>query len=182
MKIREMLYLLMSKVKFILESLANMYVLAGLTLYMAEGENTVITTIGTSTYVGNKVNPPFLVFDSYGGLELDEINEWVINNSGRTRTFAFDGIAFISLPSTPNMAIHYALFKNGSVIQEQTISFAKLMGSDGVATLGVDSAVTLNDGDYVEVYCKTDKLDGSFTTTNIQIRFIEIPSLGVPVS
>lgn len=182
MNIRETLYIILGKLKFIFESLANMYVLAGITLYMAEGENTEITTTGTSTYVDNKVNPPLFTFDSYGGLELDEINKWIINNSGRTRTFAFDGIAFISLASTPNMAVHYALFKNGSIMQEQTISFAKLMGSDGVATLGVDSSVTLNDGDYVEVYCKTDKLDGSFTTTNIQLRFIEIPSLGIPVS
>lgn len=182
MNIREMIFILFSKIRIIKETLANMYVLAGLTCYMIDGTDTIITTTGTNTYVDNKVDLPFTVFDSYGGLELDEINKRIVNNSGRTRTFAFDGISTISLPSTPNMFVWYALFKNGSVKQDQTISFGKLIGVDGAALLGVDSSVTLNDGDYVEIFCKTDKLDGSFTAAHTQIRFIEIPSLGVPVA
>ncbi len=145
--------------------------------YQLDADDKVITTTGTDTYVGNKVDPVMVVNCEAGGIILDLVNGWVINNSGKTKRFQFDAVASISIPSTNNTTIHFAIFKNGTELQGQTVSFAKLESLTGATVLNAASSILLDDGDYVEVYCKTNKPNASFTVSHIQLRFVECARL-----
>lgn len=174
MRIKDMFWLILGKVAALLNKFLNYT--SGI-YYQADGDDKIIYTTGIDTYVGNKVDIPLTVWAEVGGIKLDPINKWIINNSGIAKRMLFDGVSSLTDPSAPNMLVHFAIFINGNEIQDQTQSFTKLESLTGANTLNAATGVDLDPGDYMEVYCKTNKLDGSFTNAHIQLRFIECPRL-----
>ena len=180
MSIRVLLNLLLLRVKAAMAVVTKFANFATIAVYQADADTTIITTVGTDTYVNNKVDIPLTLYGGAGGIELDVVNKWIINNSGMAKKLIFDAVATVSSPSANNTTIHFAIFVNGTEIQDQTVSFAKLESLTGATVLNAASMVDLDDGDYIEVYCKTNKTDASFTADHIQLRFVECSRLECP--
>jgi len=142
--------------------------------YQAESDTYLMETTGTNTYTGNKVNATLTEFDCIGSLSIDTENNRIVH-TGATKKYTFDAVASVSNPSANNTTIRFALFKNGATLQDQTQSFAKIETQTGAATLNAASAVYMADGDYVEIFTKTDKTDASFTCDHMQLKLLECP-------
>lgn len=170
MNYKKLIYILLGRVRNL--EIINEE-LSGITLYQKTVDGKVITTTGINTYINNKMDPTLTIDKEVGGLELDEITGRIVNNSGKSKRFLFDAVATVANPSAPNMKVYFTLYKNGTENQEQTTSYTKLESTTGAATLNAATEIVLDNSEYVEVFCMTDKTDGSFTLEHMQLRLIE---------
>lgn len=142
------------------------------TVYQKAADSKRIITVGTDTYDGNKVDPVLTLNKEYGGLELDAVNGRLVNGSDTIKKCLFDAVATVSNPAANNTKIWFSLFKNDTEILEQTTSYIKLETQTGAGTLNAATEIDLEPGEYIEVFCKTDKLNGEFDVEHIQLRLI----------
>lgn len=141
-------------------------------VYQKTADGITVTTVGTNTYVNNKVNVPLTEFEAEGSLSVDTENGWILH-TGATKKYNFNAVATASDPGDNNTKIYFVIFKNGTTEQDQTTSFLKIETQTGAGTLNAASAIIMNDGDYIEIYTKTDKLNGSFKIDNTQLQLTE---------
>lgn len=175
MKLKDVLKGLAGRVSAVFNKFNNY---ASFLAYQSEANSALIQTIGINTYANNKVGPVLNIVGEFGGVEFDAVDKWIVNNSGVTKKMLFDAVATVSDPGDNNTRIHFAIFKNsGATPEEQTVSFTKLESTTGASVLNAASAITMEPGDYIEVFCKTDKNNGSFYVDHMQLRLIECPRL-----
>lgn len=142
--------------------------------YQSDGNDYEMITTGINTFTGNKVEVNLFIDRVAGGLTIDGVNKRIVH-SGKPIYYAFNATATVRDPSAPDMEVRFVLIKNGTTQINPSLSFTQIESLSGAASLDASSGVYMEDGDYVEVYCKTDKLNGEFWVNNMQLQFIEVP-------
>lgn len=144
------------------------------TFYQKETDPHEMITVGTNTFTNNKVGLILTQSTVQGGVSLNEV-EGRIEHSGRDTNYLFNATATIRDPSTPNMIIYFILVKNGTIFIEPSMSYGRLEASGSAMSLDAASNVFMSDGDYIEVFCKTNKLDGEFWVDSMQLQIVQVP-------
>jgi len=143
------------------------------TFYQLQADDYLMETTGINTFVGNKIGLTLTQGPVAGGLSLN-VGLGRLEHVGKSMMLAFNATASIAEPSVPNMEIHIVLFKNGVQVIP-SMSHALIESSGGATTIDAAAAVSVEDGDYLEVFCSTDKTNGDFWVHEMQLQFIEVP-------
>ena len=142
--------------------------------YQADEDTYQMNTTGTDTYVGNKMEIPLTECGVQGGSSLNLV-DGRIKHVGRDTKYLFNATATVHDCSTPNMTIHFILVKNGTEFLDVSQSYGRLESVAGAMSLDAASCVDMEDGDFLEIFCKTDKLNGSFWVDSMQLQLNQVP-------
>lgn len=138
--------------------------------YQTDAQRQQIVTVGTDSW--QKADIPLTDSGCAGKLSLNTI-DGRIEHTGETTEYLFNGVSTIDTPGN-NMNVFYRIYINGTDGQEQTTSKVSVTIPNGAAVLNAASKITLNDGDYIEVWVKTSVLNGAFYTNNTQLQLAEV--------
>lgn len=140
--------------------------------HQLEADPYKMITTGINSYNNNKVNLTLTISKVAGGLSLGAGR---IEHTGKTLILAFNATATIRTPSTPDTSVWFVLVKNGNEFVFPSSSFGRIESLGGAMSVDAASCVEVSDGDYLEVYCKTNKLNAEFWVEGMQLQFIEVP-------